>query len=136
MRFAVIRRTKFVSFSAVITFLTSSATPTTAPADIGIAAAYPGDKNIASDPAVILADDFEGYTSVSQLTSKWSQVAVPANLQIATGEHYAGAKSLQMSLFPSTVETGVSVHKRLSPTLNTLYCRAYMKWDAGYNVIG
>ena len=55
------RRTGFVSFSAGIIFLAASATATLA--DIGIAARYPGDKNIASDPAVILADDFEGYTS-------------------------------------------------------------------------
>ena len=59
MRFAVNRRTGFVSFSAVITFLTFSATPTAAPADSGIAALYPGDKGIASDPDMIFADDFE-----------------------------------------------------------------------------
>src|SRR5438552_10425198 len=73
VRFAVIRRTKFVSFSAVITFLTSSATPKTAPADIGIAAAYPGDKNIASDPAVIFADDFESYTAPADAVAKWGR---------------------------------------------------------------
>ena len=49
--------------------------PTTAPADIGIAAAYPGDKNIASDPAVIFADDFESYTSPDQAIAKWGEAA-------------------------------------------------------------
>ena len=38
----------------------------------GIAARYPGDKNIASDPAVIFADDFEAYTSATQLRPKWT----------------------------------------------------------------
>src|SRR4030095_15399805 len=33
----------------------------------GIASRYPGDKNIASNPAVIFADDFESYTSVDQI---------------------------------------------------------------------
>src|SRR5438552_14802613 len=89
VRFAVIRRTKFVSFSAVITFLTSSATPTTAPADIGIAARYPGDKNIASDPEVILADDFEPYTSTSELSGK-RKVEWVRYMKIATDQHFAG----------------------------------------------
>ena len=85
---------------------------------------------------MILADDFEGYTSVSQLTSKWSQVAVPGNMQIATGRTLRWGQVVADVALPSTVETGLSVHKRLSPTSNTLYCRAYMKWDAGYNVNG
>src|SRR5438132_10219052 len=78
-RFTLLRRAGFVSFSAIITFLTPSA-----PTDTGIAARYPGDKNIGSDPAVILADDFEGYTSPSELTAKWSNAGVQANLRIAT----------------------------------------------------
>ena len=35
---------------------------------IGIASRYAGDRNIASDPAVIFADDFESYTLLSQLS--------------------------------------------------------------------
>ena len=76
------RRIGFVSFSGVIIFLTSSATATSA--DSGIAARYPGDKNIASDPAVVFADDFESYTSPSQLTSKWTSAYQLSNLRIAT----------------------------------------------------
>jgi hypothetical protein len=42
--------------------------PTAAPIDgSGIASRYPGDKNIANDPAVIFADDFESYTTVDQI---------------------------------------------------------------------
>ena len=50
-------RTRFVSLSAAITFLAASATAVLA--DSGIAARYPNDKGIGSDPDVILADDFE-----------------------------------------------------------------------------
>jgi len=67
VRLTLIRRAGFVSFSAVIIFLTPSA-----PADSGIAARYPGDKNIAADPDVMFADDFESYTSASQVTNKWT----------------------------------------------------------------
>jgi hypothetical protein len=125
-----------VLFSAVITFLTSSATPTTAPADSGIAARYPGDKNIASDPAVIFADDFESYTSPSQLTSKWSSAYQPSNLRIATeqGNCYAGGKALEMTLPISTAEVANALNKTLAPTVDTAFIRAYTKFDSGYSV--
>ena len=91
------RRTRFVSFSAAIAFLTAGVTATLA--DIGIAARYPGDKNIASDPAVIFADDFESYTSPSQLTTKWDGAYQLPNIRIATeaGNFFAGSKSLEFS---------------------------------------
>ena len=74
------RRTRFVSFSAAIAFLTAGVTATLA--DFGIAARY--HKNIASDPAVIFADDFESYTSPSQLTTKWDGAYQLPNIRIAT----------------------------------------------------
>src|SRR6266700_8399443 len=73
------RRTGFVSFSAQLTFLT---TPTTAPADSGIAARYPGDKNIASDPAVIFADDFESYHRANSQANG----AAPTNYPICASQ--------------------------------------------------
>jgi len=125
-----------VSFSAVITFLISSATPTTGSADSGIAARYPGDKNIANDPAVIFADDFESYTSPSQLTSKWSSAYQPSNLRIATeqGNYYAGGKAVEMTLPISTAEVANALNKTLAPTVDTAFIRAYTKFDPGYSV--
>src|SRR5437773_6577221 len=123
VRFAVIRRTKFVSFSAVITFLTSSATPTTAPADIGIAAAYPGDKNIASDPAVIFADDFESYTTPADAKAKWGNGGWVANMRIATesANVYSGSKAIEFSLPISTTEESCALVKVLSPEQDTVF---------------
>ena len=37
----------------------------------GIASRYAGDRNIASDPAVIFADDFDSYTTVDQARTRW-----------------------------------------------------------------
>jgi hypothetical protein len=110
--------------------------PTTAPADIGIAARYPGDKNIASDSAVIFADDFESYTSPSQLTNKWDGAYQLQNIRIATeaGNFFAGSKSLEFSLPISTAEVANSLKKRLSPEQDTVFLRAYTKFDAGYSV--
>jgi hypothetical protein len=120
-----------VSFWAIIVFLTPSA-----PADSGIAARYPGDKNIASDPAVIFADDFESYTSPSQLTSNWSSAYQLSNLRIATepGNYYAGGKAVEMTLPISTTEVANALNKTLAPTVDTAFIRAYTKFDPGYSV--
>ena len=128
------RPTLFVSFSAAIAFLTASATPTRA--DTGIATRYPEDKNIASDPAVIFADDFESYTSASQLTTKWNGAYQLQNIRIATeaGNCFAGSKSLEFSLPISATEVSNSLKKRLSPEQDTVFLRAYTKFDAGYSV--
>src|SRR6266480_3282383 len=128
------RRTRFVSFSAAIAFLTAGVTATLA--DIRIAARYPGDKNIASDPAVIFADDFESYTSPSQLTTKWDGAYQLPNIRIAAeaGNFFSGSKALEFSLPISTVEVANSLRKRLSPEQNTVFFRAYTKFDSGYSV--
>ena len=114
MTFAVIRRAGLVSFSAVIAFLTPITTPTAALADIGIAARYPGDKNIASDPAVIFADDFESYTSPSDLKTRWTDAFGRIRLATEAGNFYGGAKSLEFTLPISTVEVADGVRKHLA----------------------
>jgi hypothetical protein len=119
---------------AAVTLLIPSATLAATTANIGIAARYPGDKGIASDPAVILADNFESYTDVSQLTRIWSKTFWPRYMRIATTNAYAGTKSIEMTLPVSTREVGQSINKLFSPGFDTLYCRAYMRWDPGYNV--
>src|SRR6266480_3516973 len=98
-RFAVGRK-GLVSFWAAITFFVPNATPAATSTGSGIAARYPGDKNIASDPAVIFADDFESYTSPSHLTTKWDGAYQLPNIRIATeaGNVFAGSKSLEFSL--------------------------------------
>ena len=139
MRFALIRRPGFVSFSAVLIFLAPSATPTAASADSGIASRYPGDKSIGSDPDVILADDFESYTSVSQLTTNWTGAQHTENMSMATASDkvFAGAKAIQISLPVSSAEPGAGLIKKFpNAPLDALFVRIYEKWDANYNVSG
>ncbi len=104
----------------------------------GIASRYPGDKNIASDPAVIFADDFESYTSPSQLNTRWDGAGPLANLRIATepGNFFSGGKALEMKLPISTTEVVNQVRKKLSPEEVVVYIRAYTKFDPGYSVTG
>jgi len=127
-----------VSFWAAITFFVPSATPAATSTGSGIAARYPGDKNIGSDPAVILADDFESYTSASELWNKWDNVYQPRNIRIATetGNVFAGHKALEFSLPISSTEVANALSKRLSPGQDTVFLRAYTKFDAGYSVHG
>ena len=94
--------------------------------------------NIGNDPAVILADDFESYTSPNELRNKWDNVGMLPNLRIATdtGNYYAGGKALEMTLPISTTEVFNSVGKKLNPTQDVLFIRAYTKFDPGYYVSG
>ncbi len=113
-------------------------TAAAATAGSGIAARHPGDKNIASDSAVIFADDFESYTSPTQLTSKWDEAYRLPNIRIATeaGNVFSGNKSLEMSLPISTKEISNSLVKRLAPGEDTVFLRAYTKFDPNYSVTG
>ncbi len=111
--------------------------PTATPIDgSGIASRYPGGKNIASDPAVIFADDFESYTSPSQLTNNWDAAYQLPNIRIATETNnvFSGNKSLEFSLPISANEVSNSAKKIINPTQDTLFIRAYTKFDPGYQV--
>jgi FG-GAP-like repeat len=104
----------------------------------GIAARYRGDKNIASHPAVIFADDFESYTSPNQLTNNWDAAYQLPNIRIATEPNnvYSGSKSLEFSLPISTNEVSNAAKKTINPTQDTVFIRAYTKFDPGYQVTG
>jgi hypothetical protein len=102
----------------------------------GIASRYPNDVGIGNDPDVILYDGFENYTSPSQLSAKWQEVANPGLMRIATepGNFAAGKKALEMRLAITSGETGASI-ARLSLQEPVLYVRTYEKWDVGWNPI-
>lgn len=106
--------------------------------DSGIAARYPNDAQIASDPAVVFADDFESYSTASNLTSRWDSVFQLANMRIAseTGNRYAGSKALEITISSGPAEVSNELRKRLSPTRDTVFIRAYTKFGASNSVIG
>jgi hypothetical protein len=109
-----------------------------ASAQVGIASHYPGDRGINYDPDVLFTDDFESYTNPSQLTEsgKWSKAYRLPNLQIATeaGNFYAGQKALEFKLPISTTAIANSVKKVLATKQDTLFIRAYIKFDSNYQV--
>ena len=66
----------------------------------GIAARYPGDVGIGSDPAVIFADDFESYGNAASLPGKWNKAYYTQNIRIAreSGNVYSGQQALEFTV--------------------------------------
>jgi hypothetical protein len=104
----------------------------------GIAARYPSDAGIASDPAVIFADDFESYSGAAGLTSKWSEAYHSANIRIATeaANVFGGGKSLEFTVPQTSSEVSNTVAKVVSPGRDILFLRYYARFDDGFNVRG
>jgi hypothetical protein len=104
----------------------------------GIAAKYPGDSGIGSDPAVIFADDFESYGNASELIGKWSEVTHPANMRIATEPDnvFSGRHALEFTVPQTSSEISNNAVKYLSPAREVLFLRYYAKFDEAYNVLG
>jgi hypothetical protein len=104
----------------------------------GIAARYPGDVGITSDPAVIFADDFESYASAASLPSRWNEVFHSANIRIASeqGNFFGGSKALEFTVAKQSGEVSNHAGKYVSPERDVLFLRYYAKFDAGFNVLG
>lgn len=104
----------------------------------GIAAKYPNDSNIKSDPNVIFADDFESYSFESQLWGKWDNIYHQQDVQITTdpANVFSGQRSLEMRVPAQSTEVANAVEKNLNPTRDIVFVRVYTKFVAGYNVSG
>ncbi|MCI0723589.1 MAG: Ig-like domain-containing protein [Acidobacteria bacterium] len=104
----------------------------------GIAAGYPGDANIASNANVLFADGFESYSTASQLTNNWNEAYHLEHTRIATeaGNVFAGSRALEFKLPQQSTEVANSAVKYINPTEDTIFLRAYTKFEAGYNIIG
>lgn len=106
--------------------------------DRGIAARYPGDIGIASDPAVIFADDFESYGQPGDLTRKWDNFYQPAGTRLTTepANVFAGRQALEFTSPAQQAELSHAVDKRVSPELEVIHLRYYAKFSAPYDVVG
>jgi len=104
----------------------------------GIASKHKGDVGIAADPAVIFADDFEGYASAAGLTSKWDNAFQNGHLTIVTqaANIYRGAKALQLDVPQQSGEMSNAVAKKLTKERDVLFLRYYSKFDTGFDVMG
>jgi hypothetical protein len=116
----------------------ASTLPVLPSGNTGIASRHPGDVGIASDAAVVFADDFESYGSVSGLTSRWNEMFHTENIRIATeaGHFFGGAKALEFTVPITSAEVSNNAIKYLSPQRDALFLRYYAKLDAGFNALG
>jgi hypothetical protein len=103
----------------------------------GIASRYPGDAGIATDSAVLFADDFESYASASALTAggRWNNYYQASNTKISTaaGTFFAGTKALEFTLQQTNSEFANAVVKNLPVEQDILFVRAYTKFEAGFD---
>jgi len=101
----------------------------------GIAAKYKGDVNIASDPAVIFADDFESYSSVSGLTSKWDSLYHSGNFSIVTAAAnvYRGQKAVEIRVPQSSQEVSNALVKLVNPERDVLFLRFHSKFETSFD---
>jgi hypothetical protein len=96
---------------------------TQVPEQRGLAGRYPGDKGLASDPAVVLADDFESSIRPWDRTSGGvTFIGEPAHV-------HGGRQALQLS---TNGPGGGGVIKYLSPGFGRLFLRYYIKYDDAF----
>ena len=103
--------------------------------ETGIAARYVADVGIAGDPQALFADDFESYSSVSQLVSsgRYANYYQGANLAFDGGTFFAGSKSLRMRMPSTSGEVANAIVKRISPARDVLFVRVYARYQANYS---
>lgn len=108
----------------------------------GLAAQYPGDIGIGSDPRVLLYDGFEKYSVPSQVLREnggvWDGAAGwrRGYTRISTQYHFAGGKSYEFDL-PATgsgSEVGLGLVKNVFPHERTLFIRAYLRYASDFRM--
>jgi hypothetical protein len=97
---------------------------------IGIAAHHPGDREIATDSAVLFAEDFEEAT-IADLNTRWTEAKNPANEVFAFSDDVptgsSGKHSLRMTATKGKNDGG-HLWKLFDHGVDTMYARFYVKF--------
>jgi hypothetical protein len=106
--------------------------------DQGIAAKHAGDEGIESDPAVIFADDFEGYAKPSELSKKWDNTYQNQDIRLATesANVWSGKQALEFTIPQQAAELSDAAEKILSEERESLFLRYYSKFQPPFDVVG
>jgi hypothetical protein len=106
--------------------------------DNGIARKHIGDADIAKDPAVIFADDFEGYSKSDDLWKRWDNLFQKqfVGLTTTSANVYRGKQALEFTLPKQEAELSDAVEKVLKPERDCLFLRYYSKYEGPYDVVG
>lgn len=102
--------------------------------DTGIAARYPGDQGIATDPAVLFVEDFE-QPDVAAVAARWEDVKSQAGMSLSADVPAGspGQTSLLMHKRPGDGTTGAHLYRRILPGDGTdgyqrMFARFYLKF--------
>jgi hypothetical protein len=98
----------------------------------GIAAAYPNDSGIANHPNVIFADNFDSYTSMSQLEGKYNGYYQRSNISLDSTTFFGGSQSLRIGMPQASKEVFNSLIKNISPARDKVFVRVYVRYQSDY----
>jgi hypothetical protein len=100
------------------------------PAAPGLAARYPGDKGLDSDPAVVFVESFE-EGSVSAVTARYEDFKNAAGMSLVPDipAKSSGKASLKLNAGGGTDAT--DLYKKLATGYDELYLRYYVKYASG-----
>jgi hypothetical protein len=97
-------------------------------AEDGIAARYPQDQGIESDPAVVFVENFDAE-SVDAIAGRWESVENKEILSLSSDTpRSGGGKSLLMTHLGGR-GSGAHLYRRLAPGYEKLHIRFYVKFD-------
>jgi hypothetical protein len=100
----------------------------------GIAARYPGDRGIGTDPAVVFHDDFES----GEPRQRWDNVYQDAQIRLA-GEPanvHGGHRALEFTVPKQQAELSNSLVKQFREGFDVLFLRYYSRFDPNFDQIG
>lgn len=101
------------------------------PEQRGLAARYPLDKGLATNPDVVFADDVESSTTQSSPSSAslWDRVFGRVAITDDARHVHAGRQALELV---TDGPGAVGVEKNLDPGFDRLFLRYYVKYDDGF----
>jgi predicted amidohydrolase len=95
---------------------------------VGLAAKYGGDREIAKDPKVIFAEDFEEPT-LEAMTKRWENVRNPEIMSFASDVPEGGGKQSLLMTHVGGKGDGGHLYRRLPKGYDQVFARFYVKFD-------
>lgn len=125
----------FAAGFSIVVYTQSSAPPALPEGNTGIAARYPNDANISSDPNVLFADGFDSYSSPSDLTAsgRYDNYYQSSNIAFDTSTVFSGTKALRLRMPATSSEVANAIVKNISPTRDSLFMRVYARYQSNYS---
>ncbi|MGC8829714.1 MAG: hypothetical protein ACP5MG_00345 [Verrucomicrobiia bacterium] len=118
-------------YSVILSSTIAQAALSELPSGFGLSAKYPGDKNLQSDPSVLLYEDFENG-GVEELNKRWESISNKDGKVLTiindSPEGSEGKQSLRMTATLNQ-NTGGHLYKRLPREVEQVYARFYVKFS-------